>query len=131
MDRGNHTRLIGIYFWWEGLEGAFGPERRGEKGGLGGKEGRSRWFGVAVVWISAEKVPDPRPILLEPGGFSAVFIAEERRFPARVAKVFFGSGVSGAGRQVSCLSAVVEDESPAVVERNLFGLPGGALVQCL
>jgi hypothetical protein len=31
------------------------------------------------------------------------------------------------GHQASYLSAVVEDESPAVVERNLFGLPGGAL----
>ena len=30
------------------------------------------------------------------------------------------------GHQASCLSAVVEDESPTVVERNLFGLPGGA-----
>jgi len=35
------------------------------------------------------------------------------------------------GHQASCLSAVVEDESPAVVERNLFGLPGGALVEAL
>ncbi|MFT7304285.1 MAG: hypothetical protein ACI8UZ_003135, partial [Akkermansiaceae bacterium] len=30
------------------------------------------------------------------------------------------------GHQVSYLSAVVEDESRAVVERNLFSLPGGA-----
>lgn|GEM_PF-1112669 len=33
------------------------------------------------------------------------------------------------GRQASCLSAVVEDESPAVAKRDLFGLPGGALVE--
>ena len=33
------------------------------------------------------------------------------------------------GHQASCLSAVVEDESPAVAERDLFGLPGGALVE--
>jgi hypothetical protein len=25
--------LLGIYFWREGFEGAFGPERRGAKGG--------------------------------------------------------------------------------------------------
>jgi hypothetical protein len=35
------------------------------------------------------------------------------------------------GHQASCLSAVVEDESQAVVERNLFGLPCGALVEAL
>ena len=33
------------------------------------------------------------------------------------------------GHQASCLSAVVEDESPAVAKRDLFGLPGGALVE--
>ena len=27
------VRLLGIFFWREGLEVAFGPERRGEKGG--------------------------------------------------------------------------------------------------
>ena len=94
-----------------------------------GKEGRRRRFGLAVVCISAGKVPDPRPILLEPGDFSTIFTAEDRKFPVRVAKVFFGSGF--LGHQVSCLSAVVEDESPAVVERNLLGLPGGALVEAL
>ena len=31
------------------------------------------------------------------------------------------------GQQASCLSAVVEAESPAVAERDLFGLPGGVL----
>ena len=82
---------------------------------------------MTVVCISAGKVPDPRPILLEPGDFSTIFTAEDRKFPVRVAKVFFGSGF--LGHQVSCLSAVVEDESPAVVERNLLGLPGGALVE--
>jgi len=46
---------------------------------------------VAAVWISAGKVPAPRPILLEPGDFNAIFTAGERRFPARVAKFFFGS----------------------------------------
>ena len=33
------------------------------------------------------------------------------------------------GHQASCLSAVVEDESPAVAKSDLFGLPGGALVE--
>jgi len=33
--------------------------------------------------------------------------------------------------QVSWLSAVVEDESPAVAEGDFFGLPGGALVEAL
>jgi hypothetical protein len=32
---------------------------------LQGKEGWSRWLGVAGVGIPAGKVPDPRPILLE------------------------------------------------------------------
>ena len=32
------------------------------------------------------------------------------------------------GHQASCLSAVVEDESPAVAERDLFGLPDGPSV---
>ena len=75
---------------------------------------------------SAGKVPDPRPVLLESGDFSTIFISGERRFPARVAKFFFGSGF--LDHQVSYLSTVVEDESPSVVERNLFGLPGRALV---
>ena len=35
------------------------------------------------------------------------------------------------GHQVSCLSAVVEDESPAVAERDLLGLPDGTLVVAL
>jgi hypothetical protein len=35
------------------------------------------------------------------------------------------------GHQASCLSAVVEDESPAVAERDLFGLPDGTLVVAL
>ena len=47
---------------------------------------------VGSVW--AGKVPDPRPILLKPGDFSAVFMARERRFPIRLAKVFFASGFS-------------------------------------
>jgi len=47
---------------------------------------------MAVVWISAGKAPDPRHVLLELGDFSTIFTAEEHRFPARVAKVFFGSG---------------------------------------
>ena len=82
---------------------------------------------MTVVCISAGKVPDPRPILLGPGDFSTIYTAEDRKFPVRVAKVLFGSGF--LCHQVSCLSAVVEDESPAVVERNLLGLPGGTLVE--
>ena len=35
------------------------------------------------------------------------------------------------GHQASFLSAVVEDESPAVAERDLFGLPDGTLVVAL
>ncbi len=31
------ARLLGICFWREGLEAAFGPERRGEKPGSGCK----------------------------------------------------------------------------------------------
>ena len=40
-------------------------------------------------------------------------MAGGRRLPIRLAKVFFGSGF--LGHQVSCLSAVVEDEDAAVV----------------
>ena len=53
-----------------------------------GKEGLRWWFGLAVVGISAGKAPDPCQILLEPGNFSTVFMARERRFPVRLAKVF-------------------------------------------
>ena len=38
--------LLGNCFWREGLEAAFGPERRGEKGGCGGKRGG----GSGVTW---------------------------------------------------------------------------------
>ncbi len=31
------SELLGICFWREGFEGAFGPERTGEKGGFGGR----------------------------------------------------------------------------------------------
>ena len=55
--------------------------------GVCGEEWRSRWFGVAVVEIAAGKMPDPRPILLEPGDFSTIFVAGDRRFPARDAKI--------------------------------------------
>ena len=57
-----------------------------------GKEGLRWWFGLAVGSVSAGKAPDPCQILLEPGNFSTVFMARERRFPVRLAKVFFGSG---------------------------------------
>ena len=92
-----------------------------------GEEGRRRWFGLAVVGISAGKVPDPRHILLEPAEFSTVFMAEKRRFPARVAKFFWAAFF--LGHQASCLSVVVEDESTAVAEPDLFGLPDGTLVE--
>ena len=85
MARG---RLLGICFWREGVEAAFGPEQRGERG-VRGKEGLRWWFGLAVVGISAGKVPDPCHVLLEPGDLSTVFMARERRFPVRLAKVFF------------------------------------------
>jgi hypothetical protein len=55
-----------------------------------GEEGRSRWFGLTVVDLSAGKVPDPRPVLLELGEFSTISMAVEGRFPDRVAKMFFG-----------------------------------------
>jgi hypothetical protein len=51
-------------------------------------------FGLAVAGISAGKVPGPRRISLEPGDSSTKFMVQERRFPARVAKFFFGSGLS-------------------------------------
>jgi hypothetical protein len=54
-----------------------------------GEEGRSRWFGLTVVDLSAGKVPDPRPVLLELGEFSTISMAVEGRFPDRVAKMFF------------------------------------------
>ena len=47
------------------------------------------WFGLAVVGISGGKVPDPGHVLLEPGDFSTVFLARERRFPVRLAKDFW------------------------------------------
>jgi len=47
---------------------------------------------VAVVGIPGGKVPSRRHILLESGDFSTIFTAGEGRFPARVAKFFFGSG---------------------------------------
>lgn len=63
------------------------------KGGCGGgEEGRSRWFGLAVVGISAGKVPERHHTLPKPGALSALFIAQEHRFPSRVAKFFYGSG---------------------------------------
>jgi len=55
-------------FWREGLEAALGPELRG-------KEGLRWWFGLAVVGISAGKVPGPRRILRKLGGLEAIFIA--------------------------------------------------------
>ena len=54
---------------------------------MGGEEWRSRWFGAAVVEIAAGKVPDSRPILLELGDFSTIFVAGDRGFPARDAKI--------------------------------------------
>jgi hypothetical protein len=60
--------------------------------GVAGDEGRSRWFGLTVVELSAGKDLDPRPVLLELGDFSTISMGEERRFPDRVAKFFFGSG---------------------------------------
>ena len=70
--------LLGICFWREGLEAAFGPERRAGERGLRGEEGRRQRFGVVVVGIPAGKVPDPRPILLEPRDFSTIFIAGDQ-----------------------------------------------------
>ena len=40
-----------------------------------------------------------------------------------------GLAAFSLGYQASCLSAVVEDESPALAKSDLFGLPGGALVE--
>ena len=77
---GRELNIRRFIYFREGFDTAFGAE------------GRRRWFGLAVVGISAGKVPDPRPVLLEPGDLSTVFMAEKRRFPARVAKFFFGSG---------------------------------------
>ncbi len=95
-----------------------------------GKEGRRRWFGLAVAGISAGKVPGPRRISLEPGDSSTKFVIQERRFPARVAKIFFGSGFFVGGRGIDLLG-VVEDQDATVVEQDLLGLPGGTLVEGL
>ena len=83
--------LLGNCFWREGLEAAFGPERRGGERGVRGEEGRRQWCDVAMAEVSARKVPDPRHILLEPGGFSTVFMAGERRLPIRLAKIFLAA----------------------------------------
>ena len=122
--------LLGICFWREGLEAALGSERTGaDRSGLRGGAGRSRWIGLTVVELSAGKVPDARPVLLGLGDFSTIFMGEEGRFPDRVTQFFLVAVFSG--HQVSYLSAVVEDKSPAVVEWNLVRLPGGALVEAL
>ncbi|MFT6177668.1 MAG: hypothetical protein ACJAQT_003526 [Akkermansiaceae bacterium] len=102
---------------------------RGERG-LRTKEGQSWWFGVAVVWISAEKGPDPRPILLEPRDFSTIFSAgaavdSQPALPSSFLTAVF------LAHKASCMAAILEDENPAVVERDFFGLPGGALVKAL
>ena len=52
--------------------------------------------------LSAGKVLDPRPVLLESGDFSTIFTARERRFPARVAKFFFGSGFFQVTKLLAC-----------------------------
>jgi hypothetical protein len=44
---------------------------------------------LAVVGITAEKVPDPRSILLKSGDLSEIFMDPERRLPACVAKDCF------------------------------------------
>jgi hypothetical protein len=67
-------------------------------------------------------VSDPRHALRE--DFSTIFMAEDGRFSAPVAKFLFGSSFSG--HQASCLSAAVEDESPAVAEADAKGVMEGS-----
>jgi hypothetical protein len=69
---------------------------------LRGKEGLRWWFGLAVVGISAGKVPDLRRILLKPGDLSTDLMDWERRFPSRVAKMFFGSGFYWVTKFLTC-----------------------------
>ena len=97
--------MLGICFWREGFEVALGPEQRGE-GVAGGREAETEVC-CGGCGDRAGKVPDPRHILLKPGGLSALFIAQDRRIPARVAKFLSGSGF--LDHQASCVSGVVED----------------------
>ena len=94
-----------------------------------GEEGLRWWFGLAVVGILAGKVPERHHTLPKSGALSALFIAQDHRFPARVAKLFSGSGF--LGHQASCVSGVVEDQDATVAERDFDGSPGGALVKGL
>ena len=59
---------------------------------------------VPAVGIPVGKVPDSGPIVLELRDFSTIFIEGDRRFLARVAKLFFGSGFfrSPSFLRVSC-----------------------------
>ena len=120
--------LLGICFWREGLEATFGPERRGEKGGCGGKRGGDGglvwrlwglpqekslihamfdWNRETLARFSQRESVDPQPAL--PRSFLAAVFCH----------------------QVSCVSAVVEDEDAAVVEGNFEGVPGRTLVVAL
>ena len=89
-----------------------------------GKEGLRWWFGLAVVGISAGRASDPCQIILEPGNFSTVFMARERRFPVRLAKVFSGSGFfrSPSFLPVSCRRG---RESGRRQERSLWAARWG------
>ena len=88
----------------------------------------SEW-GRKVVGNSEGKAPGSRGIILPQCDFITNLMARRRRSHVRIAKIVFGSGF--IGRQVSCLSAVVEDESPAVADRDLLGLPDETLVVAL
>ena len=73
--------------------------------------------------ISAGKVPDPRHILLKPGDFSIHSWQLSHNSDPAMPRSFLVAVF--LGYQVSCLSAVVEDEGNAVAERDFLGLQAG------
>ena len=62
------------------------------KRGLRGKRGRKRYFSEPVGGVSVRKIPSRRRDLEGVGGFTAIYISGERRFPDRFAKISIGSG---------------------------------------
>jgi len=66
-------RLLGICFWREGLEAAFGPERRGEKGGCQKTEEEQRFYEVTrfSAWRCCVRLFWPNPC---PRSWNAVLV---------------------------------------------------------
>ena len=69
---------------WAGSEG-------GEMG-VAGEKGCKRCSGASVGGVSGINIPSPRQDLAEFENFNSVFIYREPSFPARFAKLAFGSG---------------------------------------